>query len=43
MSLILFFGGVSIVIMVGLGVVIHGYRHHYLEAQKKNAEKDGAS
>lgn len=41
MSLIIFFGGVSIVIMVGIGVVIHGYRHHYLEAQKKKAEQVG--
>lgn len=35
MSLILFFGGVGIVILVGTAVVIHGYRHHYREAQKK--------
>jgi hypothetical protein len=34
MSLIIFFGGVSIVIILGLGVVVHGARHHYLEAQK---------
>ena len=34
MSLILFFGGVSIVITVGVAVIIHGYRHHYKEAQK---------
>lgn len=39
MSLIVFFGGVSIVIIIGIATVIHGYRHHYLEAQKKNSEK----
>lgn len=39
MSLIMFFGGVSIVIIIGLVTVIHGYRHHYLEAQKKKSEQ----
>lgn len=41
MSLIIFFGGCTAVILVGLGVVIHGYRHHYLEAQKKKTEQVG--
>lgn len=34
MSLFLFFGSVSLVILVGLGVVIHGFHHHFREAQK---------
>lgn len=41
MSIIIFFGGVSIVIIIGIFTVIHGYRHHYLEAQKKKAEQVG--
>ncbi len=41
MSIIIFFGGVSIVIVVGLITVIHGYRHHYIESQKKKAGKVG--
>jgi hypothetical protein len=39
MSLLIFFGGTAIVIIVGLAVVIHGYRQHYLEAQKNKGKK----
>lgn len=42
MSLLIFFGGVSIVILVGIGTVIHGYRHLYLENQKKKAAESGS-
>jgi len=38
MSLLIFFGGTTLVILVGIGVVAHGYRHHYKEAQKKKAD-----
>lgn len=38
MSLLIFFGGTSVVILVGIFVVIHGYRHHYMDAQKKKGE-----
>ncbi len=36
MSLIIFFGGVSVVIVVGLAVIIHGFCHYYFEAKKTN-------
>ncbi|WP_413291055.1 hypothetical protein [Bdellovibrio sp. HCB337] len=41
MSLAIFFGGCAIVILIGIGTVIHGYRYHYLEDQKKKAEQAG--
>jgi len=40
MSIIIFFGGVSIVIIIGVATIIHGYRQHYLEAQKKKASQE---
>lgn len=39
MSLFIFFGGVSVVILMALGVVIHGVYHHTQEAQKLKLDK----
>lgn len=41
MSMIIFFGGIAVVLVIGIGTVIHGYRYHYLEAQKKKAAESG--
>ncbi|MGZ3743268.1 MAG: hypothetical protein ACXWRE_16275 [Pseudobdellovibrionaceae bacterium] len=39
MSLIIFFGGVSVVILLALGVIIHGAHHHFKELQKAKQDK----
>lgn len=39
MSLIIFFGGTGIVILIGLGVVIHGVYHHSRELPKLKADQ----
>lgn len=33
MAMIIFFGGVTVVILVGIATVVMGVRHHYLEAK----------
>lgn len=38
MSVLIYFGGASLVIILGFIVVIRGWRHHYLEAKKNNAK-----
>jgi hypothetical protein len=38
MSILIFFGGVSIVIIIGIAVLIGGVRYHYL--QYKSGKKD---
>lgn len=35
MAVILFFGGTSIVIAIGIATVIFGIKHHWLESKKK--------
>jgi len=35
MAMFIFFGGTGIVILLGIGTVIFGVRHHYLEFKKK--------
>lgn len=35
MSVIIYFGVTALVILLGLIVVVRGWRHHYLESQKK--------
>ncbi|HEY8271176.1 MAG TPA: hypothetical protein VIG33_09840 [Pseudobdellovibrionaceae bacterium] len=39
MSLIIFFGGVSVVVLIAIGVVVHGVYHHAQEAQKLKLDK----
>jgi len=39
MSLIVFFGGATFVILLGFGVVVHGVRHHLQEKKKENSRK----
>jgi hypothetical protein len=34
MAMIIFFGGTSLVILIGIGTVIHGIHHHYSEYKK---------
>lgn len=41
MSLVIFFGGCSLVILAGFAVIIHGIVHHYREDKKKAAALAG--
>ena len=34
MAMMIFFGGTGIVILIGLGTIVFGIRHHYLEFKK---------